>query len=39
MASGAGSKAPAKAPAKLPAAIANASLEELQRLSFDTCVS
>lgn len=38
MASGAGGKSPAKAPTKLPAAIANASLEELQRLSFDTCV-
>jgi hypothetical protein len=38
MASG-GNKSPAKVPPKLPAAIANASLEELQRLSFDTCVT
>ncbi len=36
MASAGGAKSPAKAPPKLPAVIANASLEELQKLCLDT---
>lgn len=36
MASAGGAKSPAKAPPKLPAVIANASLEELQKLCVDT---
>lgn len=36
MASASGGRSPAKIPLKLPAAIANASLEELQKLCLDT---